>query len=73
VLHGTWKVVLRTTHEPRANEAIEAYLVVHQTYSSVRVDGLFEISNSDCLSADLALDGSRCTLNYPEKPSRHRV
>lgn len=75
VLHGTWKIILRTTHKPRADEEIEGYLVVHQTYSTIRVDGLFEISNSECLSADLALDGSRCTLNYifrSEARSRHR-
>jgi hypothetical protein len=75
VLHGTWKVVLRTDHAPRADEEIEAYLVVHQTYSTIRVEGLFEISNSECLSADLSLDGTRCTLSYifrSEAHSRHR-
>jgi hypothetical protein len=64
VLHGTWKIVLRTSHQMRAEEEIEAYLVVRQTYSSIRVDGLFDRSNSECLSADLAVQNGRCTLNY---------
>lgn len=64
VLRGTWKIVLRTSHEARADEEIEAYLVIRQTYSSIRVDGLFDRSNSECLSADLAVQNGRCTLNY---------
>src|SRR5690242_7943058 len=50
VLHGTWKIELRSSHPARAGKAIEAYLVIRQTYSAVRVDGLFEISDSECLS-----------------------
>ncbi len=75
VLHGTWKIVLRTSHKARADEEIEAYLVIHQTYSTVRADGLFDRSHSECLSADLALQNGRCTLNYifrTEAHSRHR-
>ena len=75
VLHGTWKIVLRTSHEERADEEIEAYLVIRQTYSSIRVDGLFDRSNSECLSADLAVQNGRCTLNYlfrTEAHTRHR-
>jgi hypothetical protein len=75
VLHGTWKIVLRTSHEPREHEEIEAYLVIRQTYSTIRADGLFDRSNSECLSADLAVQGGRCTLNYlfrSEAHTRHR-
>jgi hypothetical protein len=73
VLHGTWKIALRTSHEARADEHIEAYLVIHQTYSTIRVDGLFEISNSECLSADLAVQNGRCTLNYLFRTEAHTL
>lgn len=75
VLHGTWKIELRTTHEPRARETIEAYLVIRQTYSNIGVDGIFEISHSHCLSASLVTTEGRCTLNYlfrTEAQTRHR-
>jgi hypothetical protein len=64
VLHGTWKVELHTSHEPRAAETIEAYLIVRQTYSGISVDGIFDRSHSRCLSANLATVDGRCTLNY---------
>lgn len=64
VLHGTWKIKLRTSHEARAAETIEAYLVIHETYSSISVDGIFDRSHSHCLSANLATIDGRCTLNY---------
>lgn len=75
VLYGTWKIELRTTHEPRANETIEAYLVIRQMYSSIGVDGIFEISHSHCLSANLVSVDGRCTLNYifrSDAQTRHR-
>lgn len=64
VLHGTWKKELRTSHEARAGETIEAYLVIRQTYSSVSVDGIFDRSHSHCLSANLTTVDGRCTLNH---------
>lgn len=73
VLHGTWKIALRTSHEARADEEIEAYLVVRQTYSTIRVDGLFDRSNSECLSADLAVQNGRCTLNYLFRTEAHTL
>lgn len=75
VLHGTWKIELKTSHVPRADETIEAYLVIRQTYSTIRADGLFDRSNSECLSADLTVQNGRCTLNYifrTEAHTRHR-
>ena len=72
-LQGTWKIVLRTDHEARAGEEIEAYLVIRQTYSSIRADGLFDRSNSECLSADLAVQNGRCTLNYIFRTEAHTL
>ncbi len=71
VLHGTWKMMLRTSHEARADEEIEAYLVIHQTYSRIRADGLFDRSNSECVSANLAVEHGRCTLNYIFRTGAH--
>jgi hypothetical protein len=73
VLHGTWKILLRTSHEPRQDEEIEAYLVIRQTYSTIRVDGLFDRSNSECLSADLAVQSGACTLNYLFRSEAHTL
>lgn len=75
VLHGTWKIELRTTHESRAEEVIGGYLVIRQTYSNISVDGIFDRSHSHCLSANLATVDGRCTLNYlyrSEAQTRHR-
>lgn len=74
-LRGTWRVELRTTYEARADETIEGYLVIRQTYSSINVDGIFDRSHSHCLSANLATMEGRCTLNYlyrSEAQTRHR-
>jgi hypothetical protein len=73
VLHGTWKMIQRTTYEPRAHETIESYLVVHQTYSTIRVNGLYAISDSQSLSADLAVDKSRCVLVYIFRTDAHTM
>jgi hypothetical protein len=73
VLHGTWRLAQRTTYEPRAHETMEAYLVVHQTYSSIRVNGLYAISDSQSLSADLAIDTSRCVLSYIFRTDAHTM
>jgi hypothetical protein len=73
VLHGTWKMTQRTTYEPRAHETMESYLVVHQTYSTIRVNGLYAISDSQSLSADLAVDRSRCMLSYIFRTDAHTM
>ena len=64
ILRGTWKTELRTTYTGRKDEAIEAYLVVEQTYSEISVRMLFDRSQSESLSADLILDAGRCMLFY---------
>ena len=49
--------------------------MIRQTYSSISVDGIFEISHSHCLSANLVTVDGRCTLNYlfrSEAQTRHR-
>jgi hypothetical protein len=75
VLHGTWKTELRTTFEERAEEAIEAYLVIRQTYSRICVDMLFDRSSSRSMSGDLVNESGRCTLYYlfhSHAHTRHR-
>lgn len=65
ILHGTWKLDQRTSYELRANETMEAYLVIDQRFSGIRrIEGLYEISNSHSLTADLAVDRSQCTLSF---------
>src|SRR6266487_3577478 len=73
VLQGTWKMTQRTTYEPRADETIEAYLVVYQTYSTIRVNGLYPISDSQSLSADLAVEKSHCMLSYIFRSDAHTM
>jgi len=75
VLHGTWKTELGTTFEGRADEIIEAYLVVRQTYSRICVDMLFDRSGSRSMSGDLVNESGRCTLYYifhSHAHTRHR-
>ncbi len=75
MLHGTWKTELRTTYKPRADEVIEAYLVIRQTYSRICVDMLFDRSSSRSMSGDLVTEGGRCTLYYvfhSHAHTRHR-
>jgi hypothetical protein len=44
---------------------MEAYLVIDQTFSGIRqVRGLYQISNSHSLTADLSVDRSHCTLSF---------
>jgi hypothetical protein len=73
ILHGTWKMEQRTSYEPRKDETMESYLVVHQTYSSIRVDGLYPISDSECLTANLGVDKQRCTLSYLFRSEAHTM
>lgn len=63
----------RTTFEPRADETMESYLVIHQTYSSIRVNGLYAISDSQSLSADFAIGKSRCMLSYIFRTDAHTM
>ncbi|TAJ17192.1 MAG: hypothetical protein EPO65_11755 [Dehalococcoidia bacterium] len=64
VLYGTWKAELRTSFAPRANEIVECYLTIRQTYSSIQVDMVFEHSRSFSLSAALAEQDGRVQLSY---------
>ena len=65
ILHGTWKLEQRTSYDARAHETIEAYLVIDQQFSGIRqIRGLYEISNSHSLAADLTVDRSHCTLSF---------
>lgn len=65
ILHGTWKMEQRTSYEPRANETMEAYLVIDQAFTGIRqIRGLYEISNSYSLTADLSVDRSQCTVSF---------
>jgi hypothetical protein len=64
VIHGTWKAELRSSYKPRADEAIEAYLVIRQTYSTICVDMLFDRSGSTSMSGDLVRENGKCALYY---------
>jgi hypothetical protein len=64
VLNGTWRAVLRTTFADRAEEEIECYLVIRESYSRVRVSVLFDRSQSHSLSADISLEDGQCVLFY---------
>lgn len=64
ILHGTWRTELRTSYEARADETIEAYLVVRQTYSTICIDMLFDRSQSTSMSGDLVTENGRCVLYY---------
>jgi hypothetical protein len=65
MLHGTWKMEQRTSYEARAHETIEAYLVIDQAFSGIRqIRGLYQISNSHSLTADLPVDRSQCALSF---------
>lgn len=75
IVQGTWKTELRTTFEHRADEFIEAYLVIRQTYSRICVDMLFDRSSSRSMSGDLVTEGGRCVLYYvfhTHAHARHR-
>jgi hypothetical protein len=75
VLNGTWKCELKTTYADRADETIEAYLVIRQTYSRICIDMLFDRSSSRSMSGDLVNEGGRCTLYYvfhSHAHTRHR-
>jgi hypothetical protein len=73
VLHGTWKVTQQTSYPPRAHEPMECYLVVHQTYSAIWVNGLYAISDSQSLTADLAVEKNRCVLSYIFRTDAHTM
>lgn len=64
VLHGTWRTELRTSYDKRADERIEAFMVVRQTYSRVCIDMLFDRSQSTSMSGDLVTENGRCVLYY---------
>jgi hypothetical protein len=64
VLHGTWKVELRTTYEGRRDEKIECYLVIEQTYSRICARMLFDRSRSASMNGDLVRENGLCVLYY---------
>lgn len=64
VLHGTWKAELRSSYAGSAGNAIEGYMTIRQTYSTVQVDMLFENSRSFFLSGGLRQEDGRARLQY---------
>jgi hypothetical protein len=64
VLHGTWKCELLTSYPERANETIESYLVIQQTYSRICARMLFDRSRSASMSGELVRENGRCVLYY---------
>jgi len=64
VLHGTWKTELRTSFGQRANENIEAYLVIRQTFSRIVVTMLFDRSRSGSMTGSLVEENGRRVLYY---------
>ena len=64
VLRGTWKALLRTTHESRGSEDIECYLVVRQTYTTAQITTLFDRSQSDSTLCDLTEVGGTWRMSY---------
>jgi len=64
VLHGTWRIELRTSYEARKEEVIRAYLIVRQTYSNISAAMLFDRSSSTSMSADLVVESGRWVLYY---------
>jgi hypothetical protein len=74
VLHGTWKIEQTTSHEPLAGTTMSAYLVIDQAYSGIRqVRGLYKISNSHSLSAQLVADRSQCVPSYLFRSEAHTM
>jgi len=80
-LSGTWKGEVRTEWKARKSdpsaEPTEAYLVVHQTFSTVSVAMLTVESDSETLSATLDHKRHPATLTYtyrntPRPAVRHR-
>jgi hypothetical protein len=68
VLHGTWKAELRSNWvDPQTGKPIppkDVYVVVSQTYSTIAVTMLFDISHSYSMSADIFKLGERQVLAY---------
>lgn len=64
IVEGTWKTELRTSFPERKDEAIECYLVIHQTYTSVWVNMLFDRSRSASLTSQLTSGNGRGVLFY---------
>ncbi len=72
VLHGTWRIEQVTSYEPRKDDVIEGYLVIDQSFSTVRsVRGLYERSGSHSLAATLASDRSSSTLAFIFRTEAH--
>ena len=77
VLHGTWKAVLRSDWiDPETGEGQpprEAFIVVRQTYSSISVSMLFDISASVSTSAQIVEQDGRQTLWYTYRSEARRL
>ena len=72
-LAGTWKTELQTSYDGRADEVIEAYLVIRQTLSKITATMLFDRSNSTSMSADLVCEDDRWTLYYLFRSDKHSL
>lgn len=73
VLRGTWKTELRSSYGGRADEVIEAYLVVRQTLSTITARMLFDRSQSTSMSAELVCEDDRWTLYYLFRSEKHAL
>jgi SMODS-associating 2TM, beta-strand rich effector domain len=71
VLRGTWRTTLRTTFTERKSEAVESYLVICQTYSEASVRMLFDRSQSESISCELATENGQCKLYYLFRSEKH--
>jgi len=64
-LQGTWQATLEYRWPPNSpTQTKDCYLVIRQTYSTVRVDMLFDISTSESTSARLITEGGRSDLSW---------
>lgn len=64
VLHGTWRIVLRTDYAERAEDEIEAYLAVTQTFTTVFVCLMTDRARSGSLGAELVSEKDGQILYY---------
>jgi hypothetical protein len=64
LLRGTWKTELRTSYEDRADDAIEGFLAIQQTYSTISIAMLFDRSKSVSVSGEFVRENDRYVLYY---------
>jgi hypothetical protein len=63
-LNGTWKAQQSSSFHPADGEPIECYLSITQTLSSIRVLGLYDVSNSTAMAAALSEQDDMLVLSY---------